>query len=102
MAGNPLSDLDGAARIHVFGDARRTETVTTNSFQDPAGLFRRKKSKAVIRVESNVIRLWFTLTVKFSENHEHDSRLRPAPRPPGPDPDQTDRPRYRRRRRRRD
>ena len=36
MAGNPLSDLDGAARIHVFGDARGTETVTTNSFQDPA------------------------------------------------------------------
>jgi hypothetical protein len=51
MAGNPLSDLataafsvalssgvlgsfDGAARIHVFGDARRTETVTADSFQD--------------------------------------------------------------------
>ena len=32
MAGNPLRDLDGAARIHVFGDARRTEAVTTNSF----------------------------------------------------------------------
>ena len=38
MAGDPLRDLDGAARIHVFGDARRTETVTTNSFQDSAGL----------------------------------------------------------------
>jgi hypothetical protein len=38
MSGDPLSDLDGAARIHVFGNARRTETVTTNSFQDPAGL----------------------------------------------------------------
>src|SRR5277367_2246585 len=37
MAGDPLRDLDGAARIHVFGDARRTEAVTTNSFQDPAG-----------------------------------------------------------------
>jgi hypothetical protein len=33
MAGDPLRDLDGAARIHVFGDARRTEAVTTNSFQ---------------------------------------------------------------------
>jgi hypothetical protein len=38
MAGDPLRDLDRAARIHVFGDTRRTETVTTNSFQDPAGL----------------------------------------------------------------
>ena len=38
MAGDPLRDLDCAARIHVFGDARRTETVTTNSFQDSAGL----------------------------------------------------------------
>jgi hypothetical protein len=36
MAGDPLRDLDDAARIHVFGDARRTEAVTTNSFQDPA------------------------------------------------------------------
>jgi hypothetical protein len=32
MGGDLLRDLDGAARIHVFGDARRTET----SFQDPA------------------------------------------------------------------
>jgi hypothetical protein len=38
MSGDPLRDLDGTARIHVFGDSRRTETVTTNSFQDPAGL----------------------------------------------------------------
>ena len=38
MAGDPLRDLDGASRIHVFGDARRPETVTANSFQDPAGL----------------------------------------------------------------
>ncbi|MEA3147906.1 MAG: hypothetical protein QOI53_3502, partial [Verrucomicrobiota bacterium] len=36
MAGDPLRDLDCAARIHVFGDPRRTETVTTNSFHDPA------------------------------------------------------------------
>ena len=38
MAGDPLRDLDGAARIHVFSDTRRTETVTTNSFQNPASL----------------------------------------------------------------
>jgi hypothetical protein len=38
MSGDTLRDLDCAARIHVFGDARRTEAVTTNSFQDPAGL----------------------------------------------------------------
>jgi hypothetical protein len=36
VSGDPLSDLDCAARIHVFGNARRTEAVTTNSFQDPA------------------------------------------------------------------
>ena len=36
MSGDPLRDLDCAARIHVFGDARRSEAVTTNSFQDPA------------------------------------------------------------------
>jgi hypothetical protein len=36
MSGNPLRDLDGAARIHVLGDTRRTEAVTTNSFQHPA------------------------------------------------------------------
>jgi hypothetical protein len=36
MSGNPLRDLDGAARIHVLGDTRRTEAVTTNSFQPPA------------------------------------------------------------------
>ena len=36
MSGDPLRDLDGAARIHVFGDARRSEAVTTNSFEDPA------------------------------------------------------------------
>jgi hypothetical protein len=36
MSGNPLRDLDRAARIHVFGDASRSEAVTTNSFQDPA------------------------------------------------------------------
>ena len=38
MSGDPLRDLDCAARIHVFGDARRSEAVTTNSFQDPGGL----------------------------------------------------------------
>ena len=38
MAGDPLRDLDCAARIHVFGDARRPETVTADSFQDSAGL----------------------------------------------------------------
>jgi hypothetical protein len=38
MSGNPLRDLDRAARIHVFGNARRTEAVTTNSFQNPASL----------------------------------------------------------------
>jgi hypothetical protein len=32
MPGDPLRDLDGAARIHVLGDARRSEAVTTNSF----------------------------------------------------------------------
>ena len=36
LAGDPLRDLDCASRIHVFGDTRRTETVTTNPFQDPA------------------------------------------------------------------
>ncbi len=36
MSGDLLRDLDCAARIHVFGDTRRTEAVTTNSFQDPA------------------------------------------------------------------
>jgi hypothetical protein len=36
MAGDTLSDLDFTARIHVFGNARRSEAVTTNSFQDPA------------------------------------------------------------------
>jgi hypothetical protein len=35
MSGDPLRDLDCAARIHVFGNARRTETMTTNSFQNP-------------------------------------------------------------------
>ena len=34
MAGDPLRDLDCPARIHVFGDARRAEAVTTNSFPD--------------------------------------------------------------------
>ena len=38
MSGDPLSDLDGAARIHVFGNTRRTEAMTTNSFQGSAGL----------------------------------------------------------------
>jgi hypothetical protein len=36
MSGDPLRDLDCAARIHVFGNARLTEAATTNSFQDPA------------------------------------------------------------------
>ena len=38
MSGDPFRDLNCAARTHVFGDARRTEAVTTNSFQDPACL----------------------------------------------------------------
>jgi hypothetical protein len=38
MAGDPLRDLDGASGIHVLGNARRSEAVATNSFQDPAGL----------------------------------------------------------------
>ena len=38
MSGDPLRDLDGAPRIHVFRDARRPEAVTTNSFQNAAGL----------------------------------------------------------------
>ena len=38
MSGDPLRDLDCASRIHVFGDARRPETVTADSFQDAAGL----------------------------------------------------------------
>ena len=38
MSGHPLRDLDDAARIHVFGDARRPETVTADSFQDSASL----------------------------------------------------------------
>ena len=37
MSGDPLRDLDCVARIHVFGNACRTEAVTTNSFQKPAG-----------------------------------------------------------------
>jgi hypothetical protein len=36
MTGDPLRDLDCAARIHVFGDACRSEAVTTKPFQDPA------------------------------------------------------------------
>ena len=36
MSGDSLRDLDGASRIHVLGNPRRTEAVTTNSFQDPA------------------------------------------------------------------
>ena len=36
MVGDPLRDLNCAARIHIFGNARRTEAVTTNSFQNPA------------------------------------------------------------------
>jgi hypothetical protein len=35
MSGDPLSDLDSAAQIHVFGNTRRTEAVTTNSFRIP-------------------------------------------------------------------
>ncbi|MFI5073265.1 MAG: hypothetical protein ACHP8A_20555, partial [Terriglobales bacterium] len=35
IAADPLRDLDCASRIHVFGDTRCTEAVTTNSFQDP-------------------------------------------------------------------
>jgi hypothetical protein len=31
MSGDPLRDLDGAARIHVLGNPRRSEAVTTNS-----------------------------------------------------------------------
>ena len=31
MVGDRLRDLDGATRIHVFGDVRRTETVTTQT-----------------------------------------------------------------------
>jgi hypothetical protein len=38
MAGDLLRNLDGAARIHVLGNPRRSEAVTTNSLQDPAGL----------------------------------------------------------------
>jgi hypothetical protein len=38
MSGDALGDLDCAARIHVFGNARRSEAMTTNSFQDPARL----------------------------------------------------------------
>jgi hypothetical protein len=38
MSSDPLRDLDRAARIHVFGDTRRSEAVTTDSLQDPAGL----------------------------------------------------------------
>ena len=38
MAGDPLRDLDGASRIHVFGDTRRSEAVTADSFQDSARL----------------------------------------------------------------
>jgi hypothetical protein len=38
MAGDPLRDLDCASRIHVFGDAGRSKTVTTNSLQNAAGL----------------------------------------------------------------
>jgi hypothetical protein len=36
MSSDPLRDFDFAVRIHVLGNARRTEAVTTNSFQDPA------------------------------------------------------------------
>jgi hypothetical protein len=32
MSGDPLRDLDCAGRIHVLGNTRRTEAVTTNSF----------------------------------------------------------------------
>jgi hypothetical protein len=38
MASDFLRDLDCAARIHVLGNVRRTEAVTTNSFQDPVAL----------------------------------------------------------------
>ena len=38
MSGNPLRDLNCATRIHVFGNARRSEAVTTNSFKNTACL----------------------------------------------------------------
>jgi hypothetical protein len=31
ISGDPLRDLDGAARIHVLGNPRRSKAVTTNS-----------------------------------------------------------------------
>ena len=38
VSGDPLRNFDGAARIHLFGNTRRPEAVTTNSFQNAASL----------------------------------------------------------------
>jgi hypothetical protein len=48
MSGNPLRDLDGAARIHVLGDTRRTEAVTTNCFSIPLVLVSFKVSRQIL------------------------------------------------------
>ena len=40
MSGDPLRDIDGAARIHVLSNTRCTETVTTNSFRFPLAFAR--------------------------------------------------------------
>src|ERR1700732_3740228 len=49
MSSNPLRNLDCAARIHVFGNARRSEAVTTNSFQIPLVLARFSTSFNTLR-----------------------------------------------------
>jgi hypothetical protein len=73
MAGDPLRDLDCAARIHVFSDTRRTEAVTTNSFQNPAG-------KHGVQITAAAVRNFFVRSrnpnLRLPDGLEH---LRPAP-----------------------
>jgi hypothetical protein len=49
MSGDPLRDLDCAARIHVFGNARRSEAVTTTRFRIPLVLARFSTSFNTLR-----------------------------------------------------
>jgi hypothetical protein len=47
MSGDPLRDLDGAARIHVFGDAHRTTPIRVEHIGRNMG-----QSRAVLSSET--------------------------------------------------
>jgi hypothetical protein len=77
MSGDPLRDLQCADRIHVFGNARRTEAVTTNAHRGNGADL--QFNNGFIHIANLLTRLPAKIPIAFS-SHSSESRTQDSPK----------------------